>query len=59
MHAVADNAVSMDNNIIRSDILPHDKMEAEGAAEEVKKCLGWILNTRSLQVKLPLHKAIA
>ncbi len=42
-------------NIKRKDIVSDDKMEAEGYAEEEKICLGWLLNTRSLLVKLPSH----
>ena len=59
MHAVADNATKVDKGTKRSDMLAEDKMQAEGAAEEVKICLGWILDTRILQIKLPLHKATA
>jgi len=31
-------------------------MKAEGAAEERKICLGWMLDTRRLLVSLPDHK---
>ena len=34
-------------------------MIAEGAAEEKKICLGWLLDTRRLLVSLPDHKTIA
>ena len=44
---------------MRGDIVALDKMIAEGAPKEEKICLEWIMNTRSLQVKLPLHKAIS
>ena len=59
MNAVADKAILMDPGIKCSDILADDKMQAEGTAEEEKIYLCWILNTRSLQVKLPSHKDIA
>ena len=36
-----------------------DKNEAEGAPEERKICLGWLLDTRRLLVSLPFHKAKA
>ncbi len=58
MHAVADNAKT-DGHIKRNDIVTLDKMLAEEAPVEDKFCLGWILNTRSSQVKLPSHKAVA
>ena len=58
MHAVADNAKAT-GKIKRNDIVALDKMLGEGAPEEEKICLGWILNTRSLQVRLPSHKAVA
>ena len=59
MHAIADNARIRSKDIKRSDMVAMDKMAAEGAPEEEKVCLGWVMNTRSLQVKLPRHKAIA
>lgn len=33
-------------------------MKVEGAAEEQKICLGWMLDTRRLIVSLPNHKTI-
>ena len=57
IHAIADNSLSSDN-IPRDDIVAVDKMKAEGAAEERKICLGWMLDTRRLLVSLPDHKAI-
>ena len=59
MHAVADRTSYKNTSIKRKDIVADDKMAAEGAAEEQKICLGWLLNTRELLVKLPTHKAIA
>ncbi len=59
MHAVVDNATMESKNIKRKDIVSYDKREAEGAAEEEKIYLGWLLNTRNLLVKLPNHKSTA
>ena len=59
MHAIADKSTFQDQNISRKDIVANDKMEAEGAAEEKKICLGWLLKSRELSVTLPSHKAIA
>ena len=36
-----------------------EKAKAEGAAEEIKIVLGWILDTKRLLVSLPEHKYIA
>ena len=57
IHAIADNSINS-NQIPRDDILAIDKMKAEGAAEERKICLGWMLDTRRLLVSLPDHKTI-
>ena len=48
-----------DTHVDRDDILEEEKGIAEGAAEELKTCLGWILDTRRLLVRLPHHKYIA
>ena len=40
----------------RQDLISAEKNEAEGAPEEIKLCLGWEFNTRSLTIALPLHK---
>ena len=45
--------------ITRQHFISNEKNEAEGAAEEVKICLGWELDTRRLLVALPEHKFIA
>jgi hypothetical protein len=42
--------------IPRKDIISLKKFEAEGRLEEVKKILGWIINTRSLSISLPDDK---
>ena len=57
IHAIADNSMHSDT-IPRDDILAIDKMKAEGAAEERKICLGWMMDTRRLLVSLPDHKTI-
>ena len=57
IHAIADNSINS-NQIPRDNILAIDKMKAEGAAEERKICLGWMLDTRRLLVSLPDHKTI-
>ena len=57
IHAIANDA-TIECNISRDDMIEGKKMEAEGAAEERKICLGWLLDTRSLLVKLPDHKTI-
>ena len=59
IHAIADISLANHTTVRRNDIVAEDKMEAEGAAKEEKICLGWLLNTRTLSVKLPKHKAIA
>jgi len=40
----------------RKDIISMKKYKAEGRLEEVKKVLGWILNSRSLKISLPTDK---
>lgn len=40
----------------RDDFIAEDKIDAEGAPEECKTCLGWLLNTRALTASLPFHK---
>ena len=47
------------NNIPHPYILSLKKWLAEGQQEEVKTVLGWVINTRSMMVALPLDKAIA
>jgi len=45
------------NDIIpRRDIISMKKFKAEGRLEEVKKVLGWDLNTRSMKLSLPADK---
>ena len=57
IHAVADNS-HVSDSIPRDDIVAIDKMIAEGAAEERKICLGWMMDSRRLRVSLPDHKMI-
>ena len=59
MPTVADGSTGIETSIKKKDIVANDKMEAEGAAEEEKICLGWLLDTREIMVRLPSHKAIA
>jgi hypothetical protein len=42
--------------IPRKHIISMKKFQAEGQLEEEKKVLGWILNTRSLKLSLPIDK---
>ena len=58
LEAVAHNAEG-ETFIQRQHFISEDKNEAEGAAEEVKICLGWSINTRQLTVSLPEHKYVA
>ena len=58
LEAVAHNATG-DTFIKRQHFISDEKNEAEGAAEEIKICLGWEINTRSLTIALPSHKFIA
>jgi len=47
------------------ELLPHDdllslnKLAAEGQMSEIKTILGWVVNTRSLEISLPSTKYIA
>ena len=56
MHAMAHNDNELLSSIPRQNIIADDKNEAEGAPEEVKIVLGWVLNTRLLITSLPSHK---
>ena len=58
IHALA-HSPSSSTFIHRQNMIADDKNEAEGAPEERKICLGWILDTRQLLVILPEHKYIA
>ena len=55
LHAMAHDT-SSPTYVKRDNIIADDKNEAEGGPEEIKICLGWRLNTRSLTVSLPDHK---
>ena len=43
----------------RKDIIFLKKLQAEGRLEETKIILGWMINTRLLQISLPDHKFLA
>ena len=58
VHAVA-NVTDDKMDVKRDNLIARDKCEAEGAITEERICLGWNLHTRSLLVKLPIHKYIA
>ena len=58
IYAVSNNP-SSENHIPRDDMIEIDKCIAEGAISEERICIGWILNTRKLLIKLPEHKCKA
>ena len=58
IHAVSHKATNT-FDVERDDMLEIDKTNAEGAPSEEKICLGLLLDTRRLLVKLPFHKAVA
>ena len=58
VHAVA-NVTDDITDVKRDNLIARDKCEAEGAIAEERICLGWDLHTRSLLVKLPVHKCKA
>lgn len=58
LDAVADDA-TLDCDILRDDLLADDKTQIKGIPKEIKICLGWTLNTRTLSVNLPDHKKIS
>ena len=45
--------------IKRDPMVEIKKTEIEGPAEEIKICLGWLIDTRRLRVSLPNHKYVA
>ena len=55
IHAMA-HAADGKTHLLRQDLISAEKNEAEGAPEEIKICLGWTFNTRSLLISLPKHK---
>ena len=58
IHAFAKNCPDK-QGLPRDDLIALDKCAAEGSPSEIKICLGWLLNTRSLTISLPKHKYIA
>ena len=53
------NTSDDDLGVKRDHFIARDKCEAEGAIAEERICLGWILDTRRLEIRLPTHKFIA
>jgi len=51
--------LSSDDIIPRKDLISLKKLQAEGELSEVKIILGWEINTRSLLIALPEHKAFS
>ncbi len=47
---------SDDDVIPRKDIISLKKLNAEGSLQESKTILGWVINSRSLQISLPDQK---
>jgi hypothetical protein len=48
-----------DESISRDDVLSLKKFLAEATPAEIKTVLGWVINSRSLLISLPMHKYIA
>ena len=55
IHAMV-HAADGDTHLLHQDLISAEKNKAEGAPEELKICLGWTFNTRSLLISLPKHK---
>jgi hypothetical protein len=55
IHTIA-RPLDPEDVIPRKDIISLKKYSAEGRLEETKKVLGWILNSRTLQISLPPDK---
>ena len=47
------------SGVQRDPMIEKSKLIAEGAAEETKIILGWLIDTRRLKISLPKHKFIA
>ena len=58
MHAIAQQG-NEEMSIPRQDFIAMDKNEAEGAPEEIKIILGWVIDSRRLLIQLPAHKHAA
>jgi hypothetical protein len=54
-HAFA-RSLNPDESTPRLDLISLKKFQAEGKLEEVKTVLGWIINTRTLLISLPVDK---
>jgi len=57
IHSVG-RQISPNEPLPREDLISYTKMLAEAAMSETKTALGWLLNTRTLQVSLPDSKFI-
>jgi len=57
IHSVG-RQISPNEPLPRDDLISYTKMLAEAAMSETKTALGWLLNTRTLQVSLPDSKFI-
>jgi hypothetical protein len=58
IHTLAREENSLDP-IPRKDIISLKKLLAEGQMEESKTILGWLINTRTLSISLPLDKHLS
>ena len=58
IYAVVDTNSYMSISIPRIDTVAIDKMKAKESAEEMKICLGWMIDSRSLIASLPNRKTI-
>ena len=45
--------------LYQKNLIEKDKCRAEGAPSEIRTCLGWLIDTRKLLIKLPSHKCKA
>ena len=48
---------SADEEVKRNEILKLEKLLAEGGQEEIKIILGWLINSREWNIKIPSKKA--
>jgi hypothetical protein len=51
--------LSLDDVLPRKDLISMKRLQAEGQLSEVRVILGWEINTRSLSIAIPEHKATA
>ena len=50
------NIDNLPNSLIRNFALLLKKLSGEGTPAEIKKILGWIINSRLLEIGLPITK---